>query len=82
MYDKNIRNENFNIGDLVYLQNEQKGLNKSEKLCPNYIGPFEIIEINSPVNCTIKQNRKRVKVHTNRLKRAFLPASSPASRQK
>lgn len=71
-YDKNASREDYQIGDLVYLLNETSKPSTSKKLNPLYTGPYEIIEINSPVNVTLKIKRRNVKVHKNRIKRAFV----------
>ena len=72
-YDKKTKNNaNYEIGQNVYLQNEQTTKGKSKKLSQHYNGPYKIIEINSPVNVTLSIKNKKVKVHTNRLKPAFV----------
>lgn len=71
-YDKNASHEDYQIGDLVYLLNETSKPSTSKKLNPLYTGPYEIIEINSPVNLTLKIKRRNFKVHKNRIKRAFV----------
>lgn len=72
IYDKNCKNHNFNIGDKVFLLNEQSKLNRSKKLTPNYLGPYEIVQINSPVNYTILIKNKKHKVYSNKLKLAHI----------
>lgn len=69
--DKKLNNVEFN-SDLVYLINEKSKLGKSKKLTPHYEGPYEVLEINSPANCTIRIKNKKTKVHTNKLKQAFV----------
>lgn len=71
-YDRKINNYDFTIGDSVYLQNEQPKVGRSKKLSPHYSGPYIIADITSPVNCTLLIRNKRVVVHTNRLKPAFV----------
>lgn len=71
-YDKKINNINFKVGQKVYLLNEQIKPRQSKKLTQNYNGPYQIVEINSPVNYTILIKNKQVKVHANRLKPAFV----------
>lgn len=69
-YDRNIRPVQFEEGDLVLLQNEQqkKGLNK--KLCPSWLGPYEIVSTTDrETNVIIKKGRRLEKVHVNRLKK-------------
>ncbi|XP_044761285.1 uncharacterized protein LOC123318665 [Coccinella septempunctata] len=72
-YDKKSRNTEFKLGEKVLLLNEKSEKGKSKKLSQQYTGPYEIIEINSPVNVTIQIKRRKVKVHTNRLKHFTTP---------
>lgn len=55
-YDKHINPINFNIGDLVYILNEQTKQGKSKKLSPRYNGPYKIIDVNIP-NCTLIERK-------------------------
>lgn len=67
IFDKKIKVDKFNVGDLVLLINStQKG--EGRKLQPLYIGPFKIIEIVSEVNCKIAIKNRHIVVHNNRLK--------------
>ena len=63
VYDKNINPINIDIGDLVYLKNENR-----KKLDNPYKGPYEVIELNG-VNTKIKIGSNVKKVHNNRLKK-------------
>ena len=67
-YDQSSTSHKFQIGDFVYLQNEQTKKGLSKKLSPTYTGPHEIIETHETPNVTLKIGKKHVKVHTNRLK--------------
>lgn len=71
-YDKNSKITNYTVGDMVFLTNEQAKIGKSKKLTNNYNGPYKIIEVNSNSNCTLLVNRKKIKVHVDRLKHAFV----------
>lgn len=64
-YDKNTAPVNFHIGDSVLL----KVNSTRKKLEPLYHGPYEIIELNSNENSTIRINNKLKKVHNNHLKK-------------
>lgn len=75
-YDKDIKHEEYKIGDLVYLINETNTPSTCRKLNPTYKGKFEIISIDSPVNLTIKEKRRNLKVRTNRIKRAYVSEHS------
>lgn len=71
-YDKNSSHTVYKVGDLVYLLNETSIPSTSRKLNPAYTGPYEIISVDSPVNVTLRIKRRLVKVHTNRIKIAFV----------
>lgn len=45
----------------------------SKNLNPIYAGPYVIISVDSPANVTLKRKRRRLKVHTNRIKHAYVP---------
>lgn len=66
-YDNKIRTHNYRIGDFVYIENKTttSGLNK--KLSPNFIGPFEIVGIQSN-NVKVKRGNKIITYHVNLLK--------------
>jgi hypothetical protein len=68
-YDKKAKVIKFNKGDSVYLYNNS--ITKSKKLSPNYQGPYEVMQVHSPVNVSIKIKNKLIRVHTNRLKHAI-----------
>lgn len=74
-YDKNTSRLTYHIGDLVYLLNESPSPNTSKKLNPTYLGPYEIISIDSRVNINLKVKRRNVKVPVNRIKPAFVPGN-------
>jgi hypothetical protein len=70
-YDRNINVPLFAVGEKVLLHNEKVRHSRSTKLCPPYIGPYEIISVDD-VNVTLKLPRnKTLKVHANRLKPFF-----------
>ena len=66
-YDSKIITPEFKIGDLVLMSDEatKKGVNK--KLSPNWLGPYEVLEIDR-VNITIRVKNRSVKIHMNKLK--------------
>lgn len=63
-YDKNINFTEFHEHDLVLLKKE---VNSHSKFQNHWEGPYEVIEINSPENSTIRVQRKNMIVHNNRL---------------
>lgn len=72
IYDKKCKDIKFKVRDLVYVSNEAIKVGRSRKLSPYWIGPYKIIKVNSKTNVTIKNKNKILKVHTNRLKHAFV----------
>lgn len=63
-YDKNVRKpRTFSPGDIVYEINEER----KGKLDDVWLGPYKVIS-SKGVNTTIKQNKRIVVVHNNRLK--------------
>lgn len=70
-YDQKNNSISFKVGDKVFLLNENTSKGKCKKLRSNYEGPYEIVEINSNCNSTIKIKNKKKLVHNNRLKLAY-----------
>lgn len=58
-YDKHINPIELKIGDKVLMKN----MNKKNKLEPNWVGPYEVMEVHEPVNLSIKKNNKIIRVH-------------------
>lgn len=67
-YDRKSKEINYEVGDLVLLRDERVYRGRSKKLCSPWIGPYKILSKEGPVNYVIKQNRRNVKVHCNRIK--------------
>ena len=65
-YDKNSKPLLLAVGCKVLLKNMNNKTNK--KVSPIYEGPYEIVEVNSPENSTIKIGNKQKLVHNNLLK--------------
>lgn len=65
-YDRKKHPENFSVGDMVLVLNE----NKNHKFEELYLGPFEVLEVPSEENCLIKMGRKSKLLHKNKLKMA------------
>lgn len=63
-YDKNSVAKTFQVGDKVLLRTRVR----DNKLSPLWSGPYEIMEINSPENSTLRINNKEKRVHNNDLK--------------
>ncbi|KAG5869808.1 hypothetical protein JTB14_037543 [Gonioctena quinquepunctata] len=66
-YDKNSNPSRISEGDKVLLKNEHT-LRKIKETEAQFMGPYEVISIDSDTNCTIIIKRKPTKVHFNRLK--------------
>lgn len=69
-YDEHINPKVFKKGQFVWMQN----MYRTSKFSAHWVGPYEILEVHNEYNVTCMINRKRKKVHVNRLK--------PASRYK
>lgn len=61
----------FNVGDKVLLHDQTIRKNRSKKLRSQWLGPYNVISVDSPVNSTIKAGRRTIKVHNNRLKHFY-----------
>lgn len=62
----NISNVRYNIGDLVLVKND----NSTNKLEELFKGPYSVIK-DEGTNIVLKDNRKEVTVHKNRVKKYF-----------
>ena len=69
-YDKTVRGDAYQVGDLVWLHNPVVPRSQSKKFHRSWIGPYRIIECVSTTNYRIQSllTRKKVIVHFNRLK--------------
>lgn len=63
-YDKTVSEINVHVGDQVLLKDKSR----KGKLSAKWIGPFQVLELNSNENITIRKGRKSVKVHKNLVK--------------
>lgn len=69
--DRKIRIQSlYNVDDLVLLHNDHK----QNKLSPEFLGPYKIIEVRKPNYLIQIQNNKTLLVHGNRLKPYHLPS--------
>ena len=66
-FDKKMELMKLSVGDKVLLFDETVRRGRSRKLSSQWIGPYEVVEVNR-VNATIRKGRKLMKVHLNRLK--------------
>ncbi|KAE9542432.1 hypothetical protein AGLY_003293 [Aphis glycines] len=64
-YDKHINPIELEIGDKVLMKN----IKNKNKLEPNWIGPYEVVEVHEPVNVSIIKNNKIVRKQAFRKKR-------------
>lgn len=78
-YDAKTKIHEYNIGDLVYLENNANKKGISKKLSPNWLGPYKIIEIYKNQNVLLKIKNKNSRVHSNRIKRAHLVSDGSSS---
>ena len=68
-YDLRSKPVTIEVGDFVFLKNEQTIPGKSKKLLPIYLGPYKVISKDSSVNFVILVGEKEMKVHSNRFKK-------------
>lgn len=66
-HDIHVNVKEFKKGEKVYLRNPTR----NTKLAPIWQGPYEILEINGPVNVTLKLENRVTRVHKNRLKQCW-----------
>jgi len=65
-YDRKTNQQNFKLGDHVFLLNESK----SNKFADNYSGPYKIIEVLDHYNVRLQIRHATKIIHMNRLRRA------------
>lgn len=61
-YDKKTTKEQFHIGDQCLLRSESR----SGKLADHWVGPYEVVSVNGPVNVTLLIKGKLKRIHVNR----------------
>ena len=64
-YDKNAKERVFHVGEKILLQVKNRS---NKKLTSCFEGPYEIMEILSPLNSKIKIGRKEKIIHNNMIK--------------
>lgn len=75
-YNKNRREFRVNVGELVYVRNfwgHSKGVDKvTAKMLPRFVGPFEVIEVKSPLNVLVRDcsSGKEIRAHVSQLRKA------------
>ena len=67
-FDKKAKPLNFLVGNKVLLKDDQPRLELNKKLCPVWLGPYEVLSTPTAVNTKIMVNNRPVLVHNNRLK--------------
>jgi len=67
-YDRTSNTQKIVVGNKVLVHDKTS----QNKLCPKWLGPFEVLEIDpNNTNLTIKRKKKRQKVHLNLVKPFF-----------
>jgi hypothetical protein len=61
-YDKEAERGDFQVGQKVLFHNEAVPRERSKKLSPQYVGPYDVVHVDV-VNVTVKRGRKTQKVH-------------------
>jgi hypothetical protein len=67
-YNKDAKDVKYRCGQWVYLKNSLAKIGQAKKFRKPWIGPFEIIEVLSPVNVQLRLPNRTLLVHKNRLK--------------
>lgn len=70
-YDRTVRNQKFNVNDLVLWHVMAKGVGTSKKLNPKWKGPFKILRITDPNVVIVDCYGNSKLIHKNHLKRFF-----------
>ena len=63
------RISSFEVGDLVYRQNTAHRAGLSRKLCPTFIGPYLVVEVQSPYLYRVEDRKRPMVLHHDKLKR-------------
>lgn len=67
-YDNKLKVHDFQINDLVIIQNKQVKVGLNKKLSPNFKGPYKIIKIFPNQTVLLKIKNKLIRYHANMLK--------------
>ena len=72
-YNKGIKNVQFKVGDFVMCHDKTKKLHRNPALAPKWRGPYIVLNMSSPANCTIQMGKssRSLNVHVDRLKHCF-----------
>ena len=68
LYDARLREEKFNVGDMVLYCRESATPGKCIKLLPVWIGPWVVIAVAGPVIYRIWNQKREMVMHHNKLK--------------
>ena len=68
-YDMKLREETYQVGDLVYRLNLKSKVGESNKLKDIYSGPYVVVKILTPVVTQVQKRDKVLNLHNNNLKR-------------
>ena len=68
-YDMKLREETYQVGDLVYRLNLESKVGESNKLKDIYSGPYVVVKILTPVVTQVQKRDKVLNLHNNNLKR-------------
>ena len=67
-YDTKVVVTRFEVGDVVYLLDSSTKVKQSTKLRPIYTGPYIVIKVLSPLLFKIKNRKREVVMHHDRIK--------------
>ena len=77
-YDIRVRPQQFSVGDAVYYFNPRNLVNKQNKWCRKYTGPYKIIKVLGPVNFLLQKpgSKKTFVSHIDKLKLCITDSST------
>ena len=68
LYDINSKLQAFDVGDLVYRRNSVVKMGQSRKLNPLFTGPYLVVKVLSPYLYRVRDRKKTLVLHHDRLK--------------
>ena len=68
VYDKKLRTNKFEKGDLVYKLNTKIRVGQSTKLQPIYVDPYLVVKVFSPVLYQIEGNKSKMVLNHDRIR--------------
>ena len=67
-YDLRLKENTYEVGDLVYLLDSARKIGQSSKLQQIWKGPMLVTKVLTPILCDVMGRKKPVVIHHDRLK--------------